>query len=483
MAKRRAPAAPGKELNIEIPAPNPKQWEFYRATSRYVCYGGAKGGGKSHAVRTKGFGGALDYPGIRILMMREHYPELEQNLIAPMLKMVPAELASYNSTTHTMSFWNGSYIKFGHWNGEQSESEYNGLEFDWIFIDEATQFTERAFRFLGGCLRGVNEIPKRMYLTCNPGGVGHRWVKRLFIDRNYKTDSENEEENENPEDYTFIFATVDDNTALMNSPGGAGYKQFLANLPENIRNAYRYGDWNVLGGNYFPEFSEAVHVCKRFQLPKHWQLYRAFDYGLDKFCCYWFAVDEDGRSWCYREVTGKDLIVQDAAEKLLDASPKNERYMTTYAPPDMWSRQKDTGKTMAAKFMECGVALARSDNNRVQGHMAMKSMLAPGMVHDPYVRKMFPGKDTLPMLMFFPDCKDIVSDIQDIQADEKNPNDCAKNPHEVTHSVDGVRYYCVMRTMPAEAVFEVDQDDFEEEEEDYESFMCGGEPSADYMGF
>ena len=444
---------------LDIPEPNPKQWEFYRARTKYICYGGAKGGGKSHAVRTKAFLGALNYAGIRILMMREHYPELEQNLIMPMLKLVPQELASYNGTTHTMSFWNGSYIKFGNWNGEVSESEYNGLEFDWIFIDEATQFTERAFRFLGGCLRGVNDIPKRMYLTCNPGGVGHRWVKRLFIDKQYVTDSDDPERNEDPEDYTFIFATVDDNIALLNSPGGKGYKQFLANLPENIRNAYRYGDWNILGGNYFPEFKEFTHVAKPFAIPAHWLRYRAFDYGLDKFVCHFFAVDEDGRAWCYREVSGKDLIVQEAAAKLLEASPKSEKYVMTYAPPDMWSRQKDTGKTMAARFMECGVAVAKSDNNRVQGHMAMKSMLAELPVNDPFVKKLYEGAAGLPGLMFFPNCKGIISDIQDIQADEKNPNDCAKQPHEVTHSVDACRYFCVMRTLQSDPLAIPEEED------------------------
>lgn len=111
---------------------------------------------------------------------------MEENHIRPIVKMVPPALASYNATTHLMTFHNGSTIKFGHWSGDASEDEYNGLEYDWIFIDEATQFSERSFNFLGGCLRGVNQFPKRMYLTCNPGGVGHRWVKRLFIDRQFK---------------------------------------------------------------------------------------------------------------------------------------------------------------------------------------------------------------------------------------------------------------------------------------------------------
>ena len=125
-------------------------------------------------------GGALQYPGIKILIMRAHYPELEQNHINPIKSLVaPLGVTTYNGTTHLMTFDLGdnlpeSYIQFGHWVGEESENEYNGLEFDWIFMDEATQFSERAFNFLGGCLRGTNDIPKRFYVTCNPGGVGHR---------------------------------------------------------------------------------------------------------------------------------------------------------------------------------------------------------------------------------------------------------------------------------------------------------------------
>lgn len=128
----------------------------------------------THSVRIKAVGGALANPGIKILIMRRTYGELEQNHIHPILKMVPNGVSRYNATSHLLTFYNGSSIKFGHWSGEQSEDEYNGLEWDWIFIDEATQFTERTFNFLGGCLRGTNGIPKRMYLTANPGGVGHR---------------------------------------------------------------------------------------------------------------------------------------------------------------------------------------------------------------------------------------------------------------------------------------------------------------------
>ena len=157
-------------------------------------------------------------------------------------------------------------------------------------MDEATQFTEPEFRLLGGCLRGVNNIPKKFRLTMNPGGVGHRWVKRLFIDRQFKTDCANPEENENPDDYEFIQALVTDNTALMKSNGGKQYLAMLSSLPENIRNAHRYGDWDALGGNYFPEFQTATHVCEPFVIPPSWARYRAFDYGLDALAVLWLSV-------------------------------------------------------------------------------------------------------------------------------------------------------------------------------------------------
>lgn len=490
MAKRRMYRGQGKKEIVWDPGEaNAKQKLFYMSRTTYTAYGGAKGGGKTHSVRIKAVGGAFTNPGIRILIMRRTYPELEENHIRPIVKMVPREAASYNATTHLMTFHNGSTIKFGHWAGDASEDEYNGLEYDWIFIDEATQFSERAFNFLGGCLRGVNEFPKRMYLTCNPGGVGHRWVKRLFIDRDFKLNSDNPEENENPDDYSFIPATVEDNYHLMAS--SPGYVRMLANMPEDKRKAYRYGDWNAIGGNYFPEFSAATHVVKPFKIPDHWQRYRSFDYGLDMFACYWWAVDEDGRSWCYREFTHKGLIVKEAADKIHELTLPGEHIAATYAPPDMWSRQKDTGKTMAEVFMLNQVGLIKADNNRVQGHMMMKEAMAPYPLRDPHVQAMFRRDDgtvpdKLPGLLFFDTCKGAIGDIQDIQADEKNPNDCAKDPHEVTHTVDGVRYYCVSRVLPAEAIQEKEPVFWDDEEddapEDYAGYMTGGEVTAGYLG-
>jgi phage terminase large subunit len=325
-----------------------------------------------------------------------------------------------------------------------------------------------------------------MYLTCNPGGVGHRWVKRLFIDRDFKTNEEDERANENPADYSFIFAKLTDNPYLMEA--SPGYMQQLASLPPELKAAHLDGDWNSLSGSYFKNFSETKHVFREFAIPKHWPMYSSMDYGLDMFAFGWWAVDTDGRCWLFRYFEERNLVVKDAAKAAREHTLPDEEITITYAPPDMWNRSKDTGKTVAELFAQYKLPVVRSDNNRQQGHLIMRNMLQDIPLKDPDVIALYPeGKapTKLPALMFFDTCKPVIEDMRDVQADEKNPNDCAKQPHDVTHSVDMCRYFVVSRVTPAEAKDETKDDYWFEEEfdEDMESYMCGGEMTDSYMNF
>lgn len=466
-------AARARNTTVDLGQLNPKQDQFLKSTALYCAFGGARGGGKSHAVRIDSVYGALTYEGIKILIVRRRYTDLQGNYVEPFKKLIPSTLAEYNSQTHTYYFINGSTIKLGHFNSYgQASEEYQGQEYDWIYMDEATQFTEQEFRLLGGCLRGANDYPNKFRLTCNPGGIGHRWVKRLFIDRQYRTDSENPEENENPDDYEFIAARVEDNIALMNSKGGKGgqqYLQMLSSLPENIRQAHRYGDWDALSGNYFPEFQTATHTCKPFAIPREWARYRAIDYGLDMLACAWFAIAPSGRVYMYRELKQSGLIVTDAATKIKEHTAVGEKIVCTYAPSDIWSRQKDTGKTMAEVFMLNDVPIVQASRARVQGWLQVKEMFAP-------------MEDGKPKLIVFNTCREYIDDVQAIQASDKDPNDCATEPHEITHLNDAVRYFCISRATAAEREDVAISDDLlEEAEEEYEDYMTGGDISTAYI--
>jgi len=429
--------------------PTSKQEEFYRAKTRYVGYGGSRGGGKSHAVRTKATLLSYEYPGINQLIIRRTLPELRENhtnkLIA-IYNTFPEDLKpKYNADEKAFTFPNGSRIKLGYCDNEQDVLQYQGQDYDILFLDEATQLTTNQFSWLNATVRGVNKLPKRTYLTCNPGGVGHTWVKRLFIDKEYH-------KKERAKDYTFIQARMWDNIPFMMSDDGfvstlkeykrkhikitdeimkecafeSDYVRGMSMLSKEIQKAWVNGDWNVFSGQYFTEFDEDVHVIEPFDIPNHWRKSAAFDYGLDCFAVLWFAVDEQGQVYCYRNHEQSNLIITSAARVFLDLT--KERIEEVIAPPDMWNKRQDTGKSVAETFAECGIPLVRAGNERIAGWLNVKEYLA--------------CERRQPKLKFFNTCEKIIKNIPLLQFDVKKINDVATEPHENTHSPDALRYWC-----------------------------------------
>ena len=157
--------------------------EFFKARGRHIAYGGARGGGKSWAMRTKFILLAQRYAGLRLLLLRRTLPELRENHVVPLLQVLSG-IAQYNATERVFTFSNTSRIKLGYCAAENDIYQYQGQEYDVIGLEEATHFTESQMIFLTTCNRTTRtDFIPRMYYTCNPGGVGHAWVKRLFIDR------------------------------------------------------------------------------------------------------------------------------------------------------------------------------------------------------------------------------------------------------------------------------------------------------------
>lgn len=426
----------GRELcTIELGTPNERQEEFFKAQTRFVAYGGGRGGGKSWAVQRKAILLAANYDGIRILILRRTMPELRENHILPM-RMLLRDAAVYSANDRAFTFPNGSRILFGYCDSESDVLRYQGQEFDSIFIDEATQFTRFQFETLTACLRGANGFPKRFYLTCNPGGVGHEWVRRLFIDRRY-------ENSEKAEDYTFIKALAADNPALIeNDPG---YMDMLKNLPSEIRRAWLDGDWDVFAGQYFKEFRRDVHVIKPFPIPPNWRIYRTIDYGLDMLACYWIAVDEKMNAYVFKELHEPNLIIAKAAQRI-NAMTK-EKVFLTLAPPDMWNRRQETGKSVADIFSQHGIELIRTGGDRVSGWLSMLEWLA-----------VYEGEDGSKnsAMRIFENCENLIRDIPRLRHDERDPNDVSINPHIYTHGPDAIRGFCTMWPMRAGSVVQED---------------------------
>ena len=284
------------------------------------------------------------------------------------------------------------------------------------------------YNCLVACNRGANDFPKRIYITCNPGGVGHSWVKRLFIDRDYT-------EAENPEDYEFIQSKVYDNTVLMEKD--PEYVRMLETLPEDMRKAWLDGDWNVFAGQYFREWRDSIHVIEPIEIPWWWRRYFAMDYGLDMLAGYWIAVDGEGQAYVYREVYQSGLIASEAAQKIKELTG-GENIEQWLAPPDLWNRRNDTGRSVADIFMEQDIPLTQVDNDRINGWQDVHEWLKPYDTTDIITGE--PKKAA--GLRFFRNCRNVIRCLPMVQYDDHKPNDVAKEPHELTHAPDAIRYFC-----------------------------------------
>ena len=436
-----------------IPAPNEKQILFFKARQRHIGYGGARGGGKSWAVRTKAKMLAAKYEGIRILIVRRTYPELTENHIRILKTELGTSrkdgLASYNSQEKAITFRNGSLIKFAYCKNDDDLGNIQGHEYDVIFIDEAAQLSEFQMKAITACCRGVNNFPKRIYYTCNPGGQGHAYIKRIFIDRNYLPQ-------ENPEDYTFIQALVDDNKALMEVQ--PEYLAFLDALPYKLREAWRHGKWDVFEGQVFGEFMDDIehygdhhwtHVIEPFEVPITWTIYRGYDHGYAKpFSCGWYAISPAGRMYRIRELygctgeadVGVEWDVPQIAEKIkeIERDDPNLQGRHIYGVADTAIFASQSGPSIAEQFEDNGVYFDKADKNRLPGKMQCHYRLAF-------------DEDGLPMFYVFKTCKNFIRTIPALIYSETDVEDV--NTKMEDHIYDEWRYVCMSR--PIEPRFKV----------------------------
>lgn len=424
----------------------PKQKEFCLATNKYICYGGARGGGKSHVSRIKMCLLALNYSGIQILLLRRTLKELRENHVLQLQKLLK-DIAVYKESTKEFLFPNGSRIVLGYCDNEKDVLQYQGQAYEVIVLEEATHFTEFQFQTLTESNRMSGNMKEpfnpRMYFTCNPGGVGHLWVKRLFIDKDYTP-------TENPDDYKFIPSLVFENKYIMEHD--PNYVKVLENLPEDRKQAMLYGNWDIFDGQFFREFKRSVHVIEPFQISEHWNRYIAMDYGLDMFAVLFIAIDTKGRAYVYNEIHKPNLIVSEARQTLKSIM-RHYKYKYIYAPPDLWNRNRDTGKSTAELFWEGGIDLTKASNNRIAGWLNVKEWLKVRKVRNEQTGELYEDSD----LKIFSNCVNLIKYLPQLQHDEKEPNDVATEPHEPTHITDALRYFCVSRTAPTKEIKNVEK--------------------------
>ena len=425
---------------LRITEPSTKQQQFLRADTKYVGFGGARGGGKSWAVRAKAKLLALHYPGIRQLIVRRTYPELINNHINT-LRTELQGIARYNDKDKVLKFGNGSTINFAYCAKDGDLDRLQGVEYDVIYLDEATQLSEYQMQTIGACLRGANDFPKRIYYTMNPGGQGHTYIKRIFIDRKF-------EEGENPDDYTFIQSLVTDNKVLMAKQ--PDYIRQLEALPPKLREAWLYGRWDIFEGQFFEEFSDKpehyrdrrwTHVIEPFEIPETWTIYRSFDWGYAKpFSCGWWAVDHDGVVYRIMELYGCTQTPNEGVKWTPDKVFSEIHTIETehrwlkgkkiigVADPAIWDAQ--TGESIADTAAKHQVYFAKGDHKRLAGWMQV------------HYRMSF-DEQGFPTMYIFTNCKAFIRTCPLLMYDEHQPEDLDSTRED--HCLDETRYFCQAR--------------------------------------
>ena len=374
---------------------------------------------------------------------------------------------------------NGNKVLFKGYRTEDQQKQVKSLnEITAAWYEEAENITYNQFKALRMQLRGGRPEDRQLFLTLNPineaGFVNQYFFRRApdkvfeyFPDGRPKVFEVSIDVELEDGDFCLpclvVCTTYKDNPYLTNEQK-ADIEE-LKDIDSDMYDMLALCKFVKPQGAFFKEFQVGVHTCRAFPVPRHWRRYRAFDYGLDKLACYWIAIDDNGRAYVYKELYESDLIISRAAEKIQQMTLPSEYIYETLAPPDLWNRRQETGKSAAEIFADNGIWLTRAANNREQGWLDLKEWL-----------KVYDNEDIKQAdLVIFDNCTNLIRTMQAVQKDRANPNDIdSRTDHELTHAPDALRYFVAGRPAPrwqapAEPVynFEIEKPVREPDHEDY----------------
>lgn len=407
----------------------PKQLEAFQKskTTPVLFMGGARGGGKSYFIRAREIYRRMKYPNTKGLIVRKTYPELLANHIRMFFIEYPITRKWYNKSEKLIRYPNGSTTEFSYLQNTDDVYTYQGREYEDISIDEITQHEEITFKILRASNRTSNQEfiegggQVTMVLTGNPGGIGHNWCKRIFVDREFT-------ENENPEDFDFVQSFVQDNQALLTVD--PKYVTRLKDLPDALVKAYLYGDWNIHAGIAFNEMVQEKHLIDPLPLPLGTTYFAGFDIGFNHpFAFVLFAVTPDSRVFVVNFLKDRLKRVDEISKMILNLlNTNNIKKIDMYCGTDCWAKGRDGSPTVAEQFAENGLTRKNGVNilkayvDRVQGVQEIRK----------YVAWKNTDKND-PKVKFFSNAKPVYDIVAGMQFDPMKPEDVMK-----FDAIDGV---------------------------------------------
>jgi phage terminase large subunit len=413
---------------------------FHSASEWDVLYGGASGGGKSFAITAEGIRACVRHRGLRVLLLRRTYDELEESIFPALRKLGMAESVGghWNGSTRELSFPNGSLFRFRYLETKDDASRRQGGEYQLLLVDELCLMAPGVVDILRyERVRAADDIPViGIRATSNPGGPSHGEVKERYIEatrhgRDVVTD-------DHGLTVRFIQAKATDNPHL-----DAGQKARLDAIPDPARRAaMRDGDWDQWDGMIFKQYRHDRHTMEPVTLPLSWPRYNGIDWGFAKpWAVLWAAADEDGRVWVYREIYEVQVGESEQARRIIAAEAPGEHVAVRYADDAMWATRGDA-KPIADVYAENGVHLTpagKGPGSRIAGWQRWHSYLAEAPAC-PHHRAQ--GWETCPKIHIFRTCPKLIYELKNLPyARTGSPEDADTTAAD--HAMDAGRYLLI----------------------------------------
>jgi len=431
--------------------PNPgPQTQYLASSEREVLYGGAAGGGKSYATLADPLRDMNnpDFSGLLVRHTTEELRELIQKSQELYPKAIPGIKWSERKSQWTTP--RGGRLWMSYLDKDTDVMRYQGQAFNYVAFDELTQWNSPyAWNYMRSRLRSSSkELGLYMRATTNPGGPGHSWVKKMFIDPApanspfWATNIETGETLAFPPGHSrageplfrrrFIPASLFDNPYLAE---GGDYEAMLLSLPEHQRKQLLEGNWDINEGAAFPEFNRTIHVVDPYEIPQSWAKFRACDYGYGSFTgVVWMAVTPSEQLVVYRELYCSKVTASDLADMILQAEANDGTIRYGVLDSSLWHNRGDTGPSLAEQMNMKGCRWRPSDRSR-GSRVSGKNEIHRRLQVDEFTEE--------PRLVFFSSCTNIIAQLPSIPLDKKNPEDVDTNAED--HLYDALRYGIMTR--------------------------------------
>ena len=405
-----------------------------------ILYGGARGGGKTDAGIVWLLKG-VESPDFIGLVVRRNHSDLRNWIDRAKTLFTKAKVTGKPSV---FQFPSGAKVYTSHLNDKDAYQNTQGWNINRLLVEELGQIPrEEDYLKLISSVRSTTSVKPQIFLTCNPGGAGHQWIKKRF-GIGYKKPDVAFRDSVSGRRRIYIPPTVDDNPTLKKLD--PDYVNFLDSLPEPMRSAWRNGDWNVFAGQYFREFDPRIHCISEDKAKtmgygeEYNNRYIGIDWGYSApFGAIWIEVTPENKVFCYKELYGREKHPMEWAELINKMT--TEEVTMSLGDPSMWTRNPMSWNNPATQmYSDRSIAnaligdvsrplvpnLQPANNDRVNGWRNIAQL----MHHDNKVKPNF--------YIIKGTCPNLVRTIPDMICDARRPEDIDTTLED--HICDALRY-------------------------------------------